>query len=211
MLPLFRNRNFFQAVLPSSYIGMFSVRPLRSTVVTRFFATMGLSDSRPVPPVRLCIPAERRSRCRFRTAGSPSFLNESFPARCPQPPRKARRCDAPVVFNAGGRLHHLRQAGRLSLSVTRPNRVYLHYGSQVRLTRLRQTDCSAPRSFGYMLNGQFTRWTPFIPQDSPVYWRSQGAETQRGNPGRWAAGAPVFRHDAFSAGETAGAAFGLPK
>jgi len=35
--------------------------------------------------------------------------------------------------------------------------------------------------------------------------------TQRGNPGRWAAGAPVFRHDAFSAGETAGAAFGLPK
>ena len=124
MLPLFRNRNFFQAVLPSSYIGMFSVRPLRSTVVTRFFATMGLSDSRPVPPVRLCIPAERRSRCRFRTAGSPSFLNESFPARCPQPPRKARRCDAPVVstpvagFTILGRLavFHLASQGRIGFT-----------------------------------------------------------------------------------------------
>ena len=56
MLPLFRNRNFFQAVLPSSYIGMFSVRPLRSTVVTRFFATMGISDSRPVPPCGYVFP-----------------------------------------------------------------------------------------------------------------------------------------------------------
>jgi len=210
MLPLFRNRNFFQAVLPSSYIGMFSVRPLRSTVVTRFFATMGISDSRPVPPCGYVFPQSAGRVAASAPPGLPvSSTNLSLRA-VPNHPGKPGVAMLPL-FNAGGRLHHLRQAGRLSLSVTRPNRVYLHYGSQVRLTRLRQTDCSAPRSFGYMLNGQFTRWTPFIPQDSPVYWRSQGAETQRGNPGRWAAGAPVFRHDAFSAGETAGAAFGLPK
>lgn len=42
----------------------------------------------------------------------------------------------------------------LSLCVTRPNRVRLRYGSRVHLTRLRVTDYSAPRGFGYLLNGQ---------------------------------------------------------
>ena len=107
------------------------------SVVTRFAATMGPSDSRPVPRSRLCIPARRRSRSRFRTAGSPRFLDESFPARCPQPPRKARRCTAPVTsspvagFTIFGRLAVLR------VSVTRPNRVHLRYGSQVRFAGLR--------------------------------------------------------------------------
>jgi hypothetical protein len=35
------------------------VRPLRSTVVTRFPATVSLSDSRSGPPPRLCIPPGR--------------------------------------------------------------------------------------------------------------------------------------------------------
>jgi hypothetical protein len=39
------------------------------------------------------------------------------------------------------------------IRVTRPNRVHFRYGSQVHLPRLRPADCSASRSFGYMLNG----------------------------------------------------------
>ena len=38
---------------------MLPVRPLRSTVVTRFLATMSLSDSRPGPPPRLWISSGR--------------------------------------------------------------------------------------------------------------------------------------------------------
>ena len=47
-------------------------------------------------------------------------------------------------FSTGGRLHHLWQAGRPSTHVTRPNQVHFRYGSQVRLTRLRQTGLLRP-------------------------------------------------------------------
>ena len=49
-------------------------------------------------------------------------------------------------------------AGGLATFVflSRPNRVDLHYGSRVRLPT-RQSHCWNPRSFGYMLNRQFTR------------------------------------------------------
>ena len=40
----------------------------------------------------------------------------------------------------------------LPLCVTRPNRVHLRYGSQVRRTGLRLGDCSFQRRFGYMLD-----------------------------------------------------------
>src|SRR5208282_1195307 len=42
----FRRRTCVQAAFPSSYLDMFASRPLRSTVVTRFFAIVGRSDSR---------------------------------------------------------------------------------------------------------------------------------------------------------------------
>jgi cytochrome P450 len=48
-------------------------QPLRSTVITRFPATMGC----PTPAI-------------FTYHGSPRFLGSSFLARCPQPPRGAR-------------------------------------------------------------------------------------------------------------------------
>jgi len=47
-------------------------------------------------------------------------------------------------LSTSGRLHHLRQAGRPSTHVTRPNQVHFRYGSQVRLTRLRQTGLLRP-------------------------------------------------------------------
>ena len=75
---------------------MLSMRPLGSTGVTplpRYYAPHRLPAD---AALRLCIPAKRRLRCRFRTARSPRFLDESLPARCPQAPRKARRMHAPV-------------------------------------------------------------------------------------------------------------------
>ena len=45
-----------QAEFPSSYLDVFALRPLRSTVVTRFFATVGRSDSRAGPLPGLCLP-----------------------------------------------------------------------------------------------------------------------------------------------------------
>jgi hypothetical protein len=41
------------------------------------------------------------------------------------------------------------------IGITRPNRVRLRYGSQVRLPRLRPADCSAARWVSYMVNEQF--------------------------------------------------------
>ena len=43
----------------SSYRSTSRLRPLRSTVITRFLATMSLSDSRPAPLPGLCIPPRR--------------------------------------------------------------------------------------------------------------------------------------------------------
>jgi len=43
----FRIGTFVQAEFPSSYPDMSASRPLRSTVITRFSATMSRSDSRP--------------------------------------------------------------------------------------------------------------------------------------------------------------------
>src|SRR6266571_4722641 len=49
MLSGFRSGTWVQSGLSSSYSSVFPARPLGSAVVTRFPATMGLSDSRPMP------------------------------------------------------------------------------------------------------------------------------------------------------------------
>jgi hypothetical protein len=68
---------------------VFTVRPLRSTVVTRFFATMSPSDFRPGPRQGLCIPPGC-CRCRH-PAGSPRFLDRPFRTRCPYLPRETEQ------------------------------------------------------------------------------------------------------------------------
>ena len=67
----------------------FQQGPFAPRALPRFFATMGLSDSRPGPLSELCLPLSR-GPLRGHPAGSPRLLGCSFHARCPQPPRKAR-------------------------------------------------------------------------------------------------------------------------
>ena len=77
---------------------------------------------------------------------SPRFLDQSFDARCPQPPRLSSTVafarSSPWIpdFGTSGIL------GRLASSVSRPNRVHLRYGSRLRFERLRSTDYSILRS-----------------------------------------------------------------
>src|SRR6266446_4500489 len=107
---LFRSGTVVQAAHPSSDISTQWPRPLRSTVVTRFLATMSRSDSRPQPLAQLCIPARRRTHRPSSCAGSPRFLSRSVPTRCLLPPRKARWLHLPVAsppvsgFNISERL-----------------------------------------------------------------------------------------------------------
>lgn len=98
---------------------------------------MDLSDSRHGPPAVMC------SRRRLRHTAPP------LPCRVSQVPRLICPCalhpltpGSPATafthcFIAGLRLHPIRQADHF-LRVTRPKRFYLHCGSQVRLSRLRQ-------------------------------------------------------------------------
>jgi hypothetical protein len=54
-----RRGTFVQAEFSSSYPDMSAFRPLRSTIITRFLATTGRSDSRSGPPPGLFIPPAR--------------------------------------------------------------------------------------------------------------------------------------------------------
>src|SRR5439155_4625524 len=51
-----------------------------------------------------------------------------------------------VCSVTGIRFHHIRRANQAPFCVTRPNQIRLRCGSQVRISRLRHTDCSALRS-----------------------------------------------------------------
>ena len=151
---VFRRWTYVQAEFPPSYSSTFTFRPLRSTVVTRFPATMSLSDSRTEPLPRLCFSSERWRRLRRHPAGSPRFLDRSVSTRCPLPPRQVQRLQTPIASSLAAGFITLGRTSHLQVSVTRPNRVRWCYGSQIRLPRLRHSDCSKPRSVGYLLNGQ---------------------------------------------------------
>ncbi len=151
---LFRRGTCVHAEFPPSYSDMLTFRPLRSTVVTRFPATMSLSDSRTEPLPRLFIPSERWRRLRRHPAGSPRFLDRSVPACCPLPPREAQRLLVPIASSLVSGFITLRRTSRFHGCVTRPNWVRWRYGSRVRLPKLHHPDYSEPRSVGYLLNGQ---------------------------------------------------------
>jgi hypothetical protein len=66
-----------------------------------------------------------------------------------------------------------------SISVTRPNRVRLRYGSRVRSPGLRHRDYSRRRPVRYLLNEQFARQPPFRLRGPPgLSWRSRDAERE---------------------------------
>jgi hypothetical protein len=92
----FRIRTFVQAEFPSSYPDMSVPRPLRSTIVTRFLATMGRSDSRPGPLPGLFIPPGRWMSLRppRRVSQAPRLIR---PRALPLPPRKAPPLLSPLA------------------------------------------------------------------------------------------------------------------
>ena len=149
MLPLLRSGSFLQAALLSSYSGnVFSKAPW---LHGRYPASQLLwASPTPGQAVPLVIDS-LGTLVRFPSppAGSPRFLDCSFPARCPQPPRKARRV---LLLVTSSPMAGFSISGRLAAfnSVTRPNRVCHHCGSQVCLTGFHQTDYSGPLRFDYM-------------------------------------------------------------
>jgi len=150
MLPLFRSGNVSQAALLSSYISMFPVRPLCSTGVTPLLRSYG--------PLRL--PA-RAVPSVIDSLGPWGARTASPPCRVSQDPRLIYSCALSPTTPEGpasacSLLPRRCQASSSladwppPLSVTRPNRVRLRYGSQVCLPGFHQTDCSASLQFSYM-------------------------------------------------------------
>ena len=132
-------------------------RPLRSTVVTRFSATMGLSDSRQEPapgylfPLTVCAPV-----------GLPGSSTDLSTRAAPFHPEAVRQLLLPVASLPVLGFIFLRQTGHCymcneAVSGSR----FKHCGSRVRLARLRQRNYSRPRLLGYLSNGQLTRYPPF--------------------------------------------------
>jgi hypothetical protein len=110
--------------------------------------------------------------------GLPGSSTDLSTRAVPSHPGKSGGCSYPL-------LHRRCQASSswadwpLPLSVTRPNRVRFRYGSRVCRPRLRPPDCSDARSVGYLLNGQFSRCTPFNTRDRPgLSWRSKGTKEE---------------------------------
>ena len=101
----------FQAAFSSCYRSTSRLRPLRSTVITRFPATMGLSDSRPVPALRVMDPPQGVGGLSRHPAGPPRFLDGSVRARHPQAPRRSPTTAPTHCFIAGGRLHPTTREG----------------------------------------------------------------------------------------------------
>ena len=131
---------------------MFASRPLRSTVVTRFAATMGRSDSRTEPPQGYAFPSDvgLQSRPPRRVSQVPRLI-------CPHAPSPTTP-ESPVIarshcFTTGGRLHHVVQLGRSQLYITRPNRFACATARGFAFARLRPVNYSTARWLGYLLNG----------------------------------------------------------
>jgi hypothetical protein len=151
---LSRSGGLLQAALPSSYRIVLLLRPLRSTVITRFPATMSRSDSRPEPTLRLFIPPRRWSR-RARPPRRVSQVPRLIFLRAPSPttPRSPAAAVA-HCFTASARFHPHPKTDHFPFALTRPKRVHLRYGSRIRRSRLRRWNYFHPRSIGYLLNRQ---------------------------------------------------------
>jgi hypothetical protein len=150
----FRRGTHVQAEFPSSYPDMSAFRPLRSTVITRFPATMSRSDSRPEPCLRLFIPPSRWSR-QARPPRRVSQVPRLIFLRAPSPttPRSPAAACA-HCFTASVRFPLRAKIDHFPFALTRPKRVHLRYGSRICRSRLRRRDYSRSRSIGYLLNGQ---------------------------------------------------------
>ena len=93
---MFRNRVFrSQAVLLSQPSASVRCGPFAPRALPRFITTMGPSDFHSGPRRKLCLPSRRWD---FSLPdGSPRAHGQSFDARCPLSPRRARRLHTPVA------------------------------------------------------------------------------------------------------------------
>src|SRR6202142_225375 len=152
---LFRS-GFSQAALLSSYFRSSPVRPLgslRITGVPRYYGPL----RSPARAARgYVFPLAVAARCRAAPwPGLPGSSADLSLRAASLSPREVRRLPLPIASSPMSGFIPIRRTVHFH-GVTRPKRVCLRCGSQVRLSGLRQTDCSAPRLIGYMLNGQFT-------------------------------------------------------
>jgi len=90
LLPAFRSGAFAQAVLPSSDFTCIRQGPFAPFGFPNFFTTTGLSDSRLQQSLRLLFPVKTSAGTPYRN-GSPRYLDHSFDARSPLPPRDVLR------------------------------------------------------------------------------------------------------------------------
>lgn len=167
-----------QSDLSSSCPIALHVGSLRSTGVGRFTATMDPSDSRTRPRNGYLFPSPVARPIHSRTPRRVSQVPDaSFGARRPQPPREARRGHSlvgpPRRWQASPNL-----AGwPASISVTRPKRVRLRYGSRLGRPGLRRRDRSRRRPVGYQLNEQLAGQPPFMLQETPSFaWRTRSTQ-----------------------------------
>ena len=149
--------------------------------------TLSLSDSRPEPFPRLLIPSGRWGRFSFPAPpGLPGSSTDLFLRAVPNHPGRSGEC---LLIASPPISGFLIFGWPPSLSVTRPNRVRLRYGSQVCFPGFHQTDCSASLRFSYtheraiyMVNSfQFTRSARL---SLGLAWYSQAAKAERPTPVR---------------------------
>jgi hypothetical protein len=158
-----------QAEFPSSYPSMSAFRPLRSTVITRFPATMSRSDSRPGPTLRLFIPPRRWSPQqsgapprRASQVPQPIFLRAPSPTTPRSPAVACAHC-----FTASFRFPLHAKIDHFPFALTRPKRVHLRYGSRIRRSRLRPAEL-LPLTLDWLpVERAITGQAPFSLQDQP--------------------------------------------
>ena len=150
---LFRNGIIIQAAHSFSYSAYPRQGPLAPSCFQGFPATMGLSDSQLRQTSRLFIPGHPPALSPDRS-GSPRFLDASFRARPPLPPRGTPQVHTPVAslrvagFHLSGglaapTLRNEAESGSLALGLTRSRSA----GATCFATRLRPDHRSASHAW----------------------------------------------------------------
>ena len=166
--PSLRSGILIQAGFPSSYSSTLAFRHLRSTVVTRFLATMSLSDSRSQPRCGYVFP-HPVGGSPTTEPGLPGSSTDLSTRAVPCHPGKSDECTRPLLLRRW-------QASAswaewpLPTSVARPKWVRLRYGSGVRRTRLRTTNCSTPAA-------------DWLPAERAIYRMNTSRFTRSAKPG----------------------------
>src|SRR5207249_4666192 len=166
-----RSRDLRPSGIPFLSLRVSLPRPLRSTVVTRFAATMSRSDSPTEPPQGYAFPSNVDPPW-ATPPGLPGSSTDRSPRAVPNYPGEPGGCGHPL-------LHHRWQASSrmaawpLSVCVTRPNRVRLRYGSRVRLRQASSGESLHRPLARLPVEWVITGQAPFSLQDQPgLSWHS---------------------------------------